>query len=91
MDLNVDVVGPVATITWDPVQDQQHEVDFYLVQVYVNGTNRLLHSSFERDAQEHAVFHTTSELVVNVSTCNRCNQLSTAATMSFKGKCFIWR
>ena len=78
------MTGSFANITWNLVQD--HEIDFYLIRIFASGSDVPLHSSFERDAQEDAVLHTTSELVVNVSTRNRCNQMSPAATMSFKGK-----
>ena len=79
--------GSIANITWDPVEDM-HELDFYRVEVSTFETHEVLHVAFERDVDERTVLSPTElMLVANVTTSNRCGQLSETAAL----KNFHWK
>lgn len=76
----------IIELNWKNASGDQ-DIDFYRVAVYEmeGGRTVLLHESLEKDTHEHVVlYHTTGMLIANVSSYNRCIQMSRgSASMSF--------
>ena len=76
-----------VVLNWNAASDDQN-IDFYRVAVYrMEGRIPIiLHESLEKDTHEHVVlYHTTGTFIANVSSCNRCGEMSQGtASMSFE-------
>ena len=84
--LTVEVNESNVELKWNNAS-AHHNIDFYRVEVYMikAGNVMMLHESLEKDTHEHVVlYHTTGTLIANVSSYNRCGQMSRgSASMSF--------
>ena len=79
-------------LNWNAASADQ-DIDFYRVAVYrmEDRIPIILHESKEKDTHEHVVlYRITGVFIANVSSCNRCGQMSQDASMSFvmQGKYF---
>ena len=82
--LTARVNTPNVELSWIASADE--DVDFYRVTVYrmESGIPNIFRDSWERDTHERIVLYRTGVFIANVSSCNRCGQMSQGnATMSF--------
>ena len=74
-DLTAQVNMPYVELNWTALADE--DVDFYRVTVYRVESENILHESLEKDTHEDIVlYQTTGMFIANVSSRNRCGQMS---------------